>query len=371
VEASSQAKGSSFLHSLADRSHQAIFSYQPAAKRIIYLNAACEQILGIAANNQAHPETLLERVHPDDRSFVVQAYEQLCQGNDQNEVEFRLQKVDGSFRWICLWGYYIQEAGQPLTLAGYAQDITFRKEHQQIERKFTAQKNSLLEILSHDLSGPIINIQALASYAGKLASQGNLEEMVQLISLIEKTARRNVHLIRTFVDQEALEYEQLSLSRERIDVVERIRYPIDQLRGSEENLQKTFELMSSHPCIYLRVDEVKFMQIITNLLSNAIKFTPDEGVITTRIEEQPSHVLISVADNGIGIPKRYQDRVFDRFTRAKRPGLRGEEAHGLGLSIVKALVEMHGGRIWLESEENQGTTFFIQLPKQYEYKRQE
>ncbi len=100
------------------------------------------------------------------------------------------------------------------------------------------------------------------------------------------------------------------------------------------------------------------------MLSNAIKFTYDQGVITTRIEEKDSEVLVSVEDDGIGIPAQLQPVLFDRFTKAKRPGLRGEKPMGLGMSIAKAIVELHHGRIWVESEEKRGTTVSIALSKE-------
>jgi two-component system sensor histidine kinase VicK len=127
----------------------------------------------------------------------------------------------------------------------------------------------------------------------------------------------------------------------------------------------TFELFSSDPSIYVEIDEVKFIQVITNLISNAIKFTQDDGRITVRVEdkEDSGTLLITVEDNGIGIPKKYHASLFDKFTKARRPGLRHEPSVGLGMSIIKTIVEWHKGRIWFESEENKGTTFYIEIPK--------
>ncbi len=105
--------------------------------------------------------------------------------------------------------------------------------------------------------------------------------------------------------------------------------------------------------------------MITNLISNSIKFTHDDGVITVRVEdkEERGTVLISVADNGIGIPNKYHTSLFDKFIRARRPGLRQEASIGLGMSIIKTIVEWHKGKIWFESKENEGTTFYVQILK--------
>src|SRR5207253_7910739 len=110
-------------------------------------------------------------------------------------------------------------------------------------------------------------------------------------------------------------------------------------------------------------DDTKFMQVINNLISNAIKFTPDGGEITVSLEEKEETVLITVADTGIGIPEKFHATLFDKFSAARRPGIKGEPSVGLGMSIIKMIVEWHQGHIWFDSQENKGTTFYIEIPK--------
>jgi len=101
---------------------------------------------------------------------------------------------------------------------------------------------------------------------------------------------------------------------------------------------------------------------INNLVSNAIKFTKDDGIIDISIKEDHHTVLISVSDIGIGIPQEHHNSLFDKFTPAGRTGLHGEVSNGLGMSIIKTIIEWHHGQIWFKSEENVGTTFYISLP---------
>jgi two-component system sensor histidine kinase VicK len=122
------------------------------------------------------------------------------------------------------------------------------------------------------------------------------------------------------------------------------------------------EIESSSPQVFAEVDQTKFIQVLTNLVANAIKFTPKNGHIRVIVQEEPQSLLIRVSDDGIGIPKDMQGELFERFTRARRPGLRGEETTGLGLSIAKRIVELHQGKVWVESEENKGSTFFVRIP---------
>ncbi len=104
------------------------------------------------------------------------------------------------------------------------------------------------------------------------------------------------------------------------------------------------------------------MQVINNLISNALKFTPDGGSITISISEKDGIILISVADTGVGIPQKFHATLFDKFPESRRTGLKGEPSVGLGMSIIKTIVEWHHGEIWFESEENKGSTFYIRLP---------
>ena len=184
------------------------------------------------------------------------------------------------------------------------------------------------------------------------------------MALIRETCSRSVTLIRELVNQEFLESVNSELKKERYDLVEKLQIVVDNYRQSERAVAKKFNLASSHPAIFVEIDEVKFMQVINNLISNAIKFTPENGVINISVSDEGEQVRLTIEDNGIGIPEKFHPVLFDRFTPARRPGLRGEPPVGLGMSIIKRIVEMHQGRIWFESTVDQGTDFHIAIPKQ-------
>jgi two-component system sensor histidine kinase VicK len=135
--------------------------------------------------------------------------------------------------------------------------------------------------------------------------------------------------------------------------------------SSQRDISKVFKFTYSKLSIYADVDSAEFLAILNNLVSNAIKFTPDKGHNNVHLEEKDKEeiVLITIIDNGIGIPAQYHLTLFDKFTKARRQGLKGEETVGLGLSIVKHLVNLHQGKIYFENEENKGTTFYVKIPK--------
>ena len=136
---------------------------------------------------------------------------------------------------------------------------------------------------------------------------------------------------------------------------------IEEYKSSELHLHLNFKLNCVFPEIYIMIDETKFMQAINNLISNSIKFTPDGGTIAVRLSVEENKLRIEVADTGIGIPEKFHEKLFDKFNLAGRTGLKGENSVGLGMSIIKTIVEWHEGKIWFKSKENEGTSFFIEL----------
>jgi two-component system sensor histidine kinase VicK len=263
------------------------------------------------------------------------------------------------------------------------EDITKNKEYTFNLQKYNSKKDSTLEILSHDLASPMNTLLGLARLVAKRTEQYNDPMVAEALQVMQQTCQRGVELIRDFVAQEFLESSNVDLKKERVDLVQKIGIVMDNYQHSEQAIKKSFRLLTSGKPIYAAVDDTKFMQVINNLVSNAIKFTPDGGIISVQIEDQSDtaeasgpldersagasgvgSVLITVEDDGIGIPEHLQAGLFEKFTKARRPGLKGEKSIGLGMSIIRTIVEWHGGRIWFESQENKGSKFFIQIPKE-------
>lgn len=117
----------------------------------------------------------------------------------------------------------------------------------------------------------------------------------------------------------------------------------------------------------IRIDAEKMKRVVSNLITNAVKFSPKGATITYSVGRNNNKLTLSVSDQGIGIPPEMQPLVFDLNTSAKRKGTDGEKSYGLGLYICRQIVSSHGGKIWLESEVNEGTTFFVELPLEEEY----
>jgi two-component system sensor histidine kinase VicK len=141
-----------------------------------------------------------------------------------------------------------------------------------------------------------------------------------------------------------------------------VNYIVEELRKSAPKRTILFETTSN--VVLVNTDEVKLLQIVNNFASNAVKFTHENSEIRISVREGKDAVVIAVSDNGIGIPAALQPFVFEKHGPARRTGLNGERSIGLGLSICRNLVNLIGGKIWFESKEGTGTTFFVELPKE-------
>lgn len=343
------------------------FVFDLVSRRVTYVNAAYEQVLrGSSARVNEELPDLLARLHPDDQEYAADCFARLTAGVLREDVEVRLLGPDQEVQWLCVRASRQQEADDSPAIAGFIDDVTVSKRNYQNAAKFNTKKNSTLEILSHDLAGPLRLMQSLTEQLkGQLQAHPD-PQLQELLRIITTTCRESTDLIHDFVDNEFMESSSVELKRERVNLVERVGIMVNNYRHTEISLGLEFTLEASSAAIYAHIDENKFMQVLNNLVGNAIKFTPTGGHIRVGLRDEEEHVLVTVADDGIGISAELHEELFDKFTRARRPGLRGEKSTGLGMSIIRTIVQLHSARIWFSSEVGQGTTFYIELPKQPE-----
>jgi two-component system sensor histidine kinase VicK len=347
---------------MGDQHDGVFFIYDLSKQNFVYINAAFEELWKRTTEELlANPALLLETIHPEDRDYVEDNYQQFLKYPEKTSLNFRIEWPYTTDRWLRLTAFPIRQADKVVWVSGLVEDASARKKNIFLMQKINARKDSMMEILSHDLRGPIGVVQNLVNLIEKKLPQHDNSKVHDWLKLIQTICRRNVDLIWDLVHQEFLESAVEKISKERLDLVWEIKEVIEQYRNAQENISKVFELTYSQERIFVQVDSMKFMQVINNLISNAIKFTPDGGIIKIHVEKKEETILLTLSDNGIGIPEAMQPVLFDKFTRARRPGLKGEETVGLGMSIVKTIVEMHNGKISFKSKENKGTTFFIEI----------
>jgi len=154
---------------------------------------------------------------------------------------------------------------------------------------------------------------------------------------------------------------RISAKNDRVDVVNKISIVHDELRQSYRT--REFILRYPREPIFATADEIKLLQVVNNFVTNAVKFSPITEPVVINISENSDQVVISVQDKGIGIPDQLKPLIFERQVGTGRIGLKGEKSLGLGLSISKNLVHLMNGKIWFESIEGQGSSFYFSLPK--------
>lgn len=217
-------------------------------------------------------------------------------------------------------------------------------------------KDSIMGIVAHDLRNPIAAILGVVEMA-----KGSEQALIDKLSIVESSGNTALSLISDLLDISELGKENYQLDTEVVYLNEYIRDLMSVNRVLADSKQITLEFESGESTVFANINRDKFSRVLNNLLTNAIKFSHPEHkvIISTSLTDQK--VLIRVKDEGIGIPDHLQDYIFDKFTRAGRRGTAGERSIGLGMSIVKQIVLLHKGNIWIESGGEKGTTVCIEL----------
>ena len=346
----------------AEASAHVHFVYELAAGRLVFVNEAYRAVLhGEPEQANTALPTLLTRLHPDDRLRLAEYWAQWCRGELRDEFEFRLRHAEAPDQWFCLTPYYEQDAEGAVWLVGSLRDISVTKRYQANADLFNSRKNATLEILSHDLSGAFIMVQQIAEFLREEVRAPANPQVTRMLQELETTSRESVKMIRDFINIEFLTSANSDLKRDRVDVGAVLCEPLDQLKSSSIAHHFAYTLPAAP--LYANLDVNKFTQVLLNLVSNSLKFTPDAGHVSVVIEPGPGCVRIHVRDDGVGIPPDLQPMLFEPFTKARRPGLRGEPSTGLGLVLCKTIVEWHRGTLEVDSVEGQGTTFTIEIPQ--------
>jgi two-component system sensor histidine kinase VicK len=344
---------------LVERSTELFLTFDLELNSFTYMNSACKSFFGLESHNVSTLQ-LLNMVNSEDRSYLVNKVKHCISGASIADVECRITRGD-NFRWLRVSPFLSTDNGKTILIV-QAEDITTSKMNVEVLQAHLIKKNSILTMLAHDLAGPLGAIQNFATLLGTEADNNDKSKIKRMIHSISSLSKSSIHLIHTFLDQEFLESANVHLVKKRIDLFDRLKLAFSTYKEAQKRLDIVFDISANYEKIYVELDEDKFMQVINNLVSNSLKFTPAGGRITLSLQKKTESVIITVTDTGIGIPKAFQNSLFDKFTEARRRGLNGEDTTGLGMSIIKTIVEWHDGIIWFESEENVGTSFFIELP---------
>lgn len=222
------------------------------------------------------------------------------------------------------------------------------------------EKDRILRAVAHDLRNPLGGIASLS--AVMVEDSGQDKELAYQLKLIKDTSNDTLELINEILEA-TNDKPSTGMARQWVEVNALLHNSVELLRfkAGEKHQQILIDGLDAE--VELHINREKIWRVISNLISNAIKFSPVDSTIKVKAVQKQGNVIISVKDHGIGIPDNIKDKVFNMFTNAKRPGTIGEKSFGLGLSISKQIIEKHTGKIWFDSVQDKGTTFYISLPK--------
>jgi PAS domain S-box-containing protein len=362
---------------LAENVSDVFYILDLQSPRMMYVSPAYEKLWARPVGSlYDEPASWLSVVHPEDQPWVGEACSR--ERHLSWDTEYRVLRADGSVRWISDRASPVRDSqGVPYRIAGIARDITERKQaeseilraKEEAERMSMA-KSALLANMSHELVTPLNSVIGFSELLAEGAAGELNAAQAQHVGHIMASGRRLLGLVNDVLDLAKIEGGHLHLEPQAIDLgalLEEIAQPLA-VQAQGRGIALRAEVEPGLPPVEL--DPLRLRQVVFNLLGNALKFTPAGGEITlsaaawqgTARDGRPA-VRVTVADTGIGIAPGDRQRVFDDFEQLDASYARRQQGSGLGLALARRLVELHGGRIWVDSPgPGLGSSFSFTLP---------
>ena len=318
--------------------------------QIIMINDMAKRQLGVE-RDEALNQNILELLKIDDeyelRDLITQSPELMIDSQDVNGEYISLRVRFALVR---------RESGFISGLVAVLHDTTEQEKEERERRLFVSN-------VSHELRTPLTSVK---SYLEAL-DEGALSEPVapDFIKVSLDETNRMMRMVTDLLHLSRIDNATSNLDVELINFTAFITFILnrfDKIKSQDENLK--YELIRDYPItsVWIEIDTDKMTQVIDNILNNAIKYSPDGGKITVSMKTTDDQMILSISDQGLGIPKQDLPKIFDRFYRVDRARSRAQGGTGLGLAIAKEIIKQHNGFIWAKSEYGKGSTFTIVLP---------
>jgi signal transduction histidine kinase/DNA-binding response OmpR family regulator len=323
----------------------------------------------IADTKEPRRGWIQQYIHPDDQPRVLEAIGEAIRTKSPFELEHRVLRVDGMPGWTSSRAIPLLDAEGAITeWFGTASDITPRKEAAEALGRFAIElteadrsKNEFLAMLAHELRNPLAPIRN-ALHVMRLTGGGSTA--VQSASaMMERQIGQMVRLVDDLLDVSRMSRGKIGIRKARIELASAIQHAVEAARPSCELVEQALTVTLPKQSVYVNADPTRLAQVIGNLLNNASKFTDRGGRIDLVVERDGDMAVIGVRDNGVGIAADQIPRIFDMFTQIDTSLERTRGGLGIGLTLVRSLVEMHAGTVQVRSAGiNQGSEFVVRLP---------
>lgn len=304
-----------------------------------------------------------EYVHPDDLDLARNAIDEAIRQQTVFELEHRVLRADGSYGWTYSRAVPIlDDKGEMREWVGMASDITARKEAEEQLKDASKRKDEFLAMLAHELRNPLAPIGA----AAELLQRVKLDEarVRQTSQIIGRQVEHMTALIDDLLDVSRVTRGKVELDIASLDINHVLTDAVEQVSPLVGAKKHRLMLDMAPNVVLVAGDKKRLVQVVANLLTNAAKYTPEGGNILLKTTVRDNQVHIEVTDNGIGMDDELVQHAFDLFAQAERTSDRSSGGLGLGLALVKSLVELHGGVVSCASQGlGQGSTFTVFLPR--------
>ncbi|WKB51700.1 ATP-binding protein [Eleftheria terrae] len=304
----------------------------------------------------------LQMVHPGDRERIAHLQVNDAGSHTTRRAEYRLRRRDGSYAWaLDVAQPRFDGSGRWLGYVGSVLDISDRKQAEDALRAADRQKDEFLATLAHELRNPLAPIRNGLELLKRASDRP--EVFAKALGMMERQVNHMVRLIDDLLDVSRISRGRISLRRERLDLKGVLAGALETSRPLIEQMQHQFSLDLPAEPLHVDGDATRLTQVFANLLNNAARYTDPGGRIRISVSHDGSEACVVVRDNGIGIAPDQQGRVFEMFAQAPSAARFTEGGLGIGLTIARQLVDMHGGRIDVHSAGlGRGSEFTVHLP---------
>jgi PAS domain S-box-containing protein len=300
-------------------------------------------------------------VHPDDRERTLACWSRAVETGEPYAAEFRYRRRDGSYRWFLSRAVPVRDDALGLRWFGAATDIDDQKKAEEALRDADRRKDEFLAVLGHELRNPLAPIVTAVEIMRRLSPTD--ERVPEARDLIARQAARMTRLLDDLLDVSRITRGKIRLQLEALDIATVVAQAIETSRPLLEARRHELAVSLPHSPLWIRGDAVRLPQVISNLLDNAAKYTESRGRIELVVEARGTEIVLTVRDTGIGIPPAMLGHVFELFTQGEHAGDVMRDGLGIGLTVVRSLVEMHGGGVEARSAGiGKGSEFIVRLP---------
>lgn len=301
-------------------------------------------------------------IHPEDRDRTLECWRRACADEAVYDLEYRIRRHDGEYHWFKTRGVPVRdERGNIVYWFGTCTDIEDVKRLEAALRDADRRKDEFLATLAHELRNPLAPIRNAVELLRHASQDPDVIEMAR--GILERQLSHMVRLIDDLLDIARISNGKLQLRKERIGLSAAVQSAVEETRSLIEGQSHQLTLAMPTDEILLDADPVRLAQVFSNLLNNAAKYTDIGGHIWLTAERKNGAAVVTVRDTGIGIEADHLPRIFEMFSQAAPALERSQGGLGVGLSLVRGLVELHGGCVSAQSEgKGAGSEFIVRLP---------